>query len=232
VTAQGFSDPNIVNAYETLGNIPEEEVGRLVWVLADPLNPAAAGQPPIPIASGTQTSYTLAAPWNPMPSSGACIVVTDPQYDVPYSSPQQTLSHVNAVSGTVMIPNVDNLAGQVWLCQVLMEDAEVGSNSVRAPIREVYIFGKGQNFTSVTGDYTQQLTDQNLMVNSMAGDIVLTLLPRAAWTVPQLLIKKISSDANDVNVMAVEGENIDFEAGWVLSKQNDYLLLKANSTTG
>ena len=232
ITPQGFSDQNIVNAYETIGNIPEEEVGRLVWVLADPLNPAAAGQPPIPIASGTQTSYTLAAPWNPMPSSGACIVVTDPQYDVPYSSPQQTLSHVNAVSGTVMIPNVDNLAGQVWLCQVLMEDAEVGSNSVRAPIREVYIFGKGQNFTSVTGDYTQQLSDQNLMVNSMAGDIVLTLLPRAAWTVPQLLIKKISSDANDVNVMAVEGENIDFEAGWVLSKQNDYLLLKANSTTG
>lgn len=88
--------------------------------------------------------------------------------------------------------------------------------------------------TSVTANYTVTVLDENVLVDTTAGDVTITLIS-SAWTPNTYTIKKTDSSANRVIVAAAGSELIDGAATQYLTSQYQSMKVapaKVGSTWG
>ena len=197
------------------GMTPDGEKDRLVRFIAGTGRGTVAR-----IKSNTATKLYCDFPVQP--DSTSRYIVEDVKWDVVEDTDSLTCGDP-AATLTAQV-NVSNYVGQTVLVQALTLDGS-GNESVEAfsPIRELYIFGQGFKWKTVTADYTMAATDQGIAVDTTAGGVSITLPPIQAGRnrSRRRIVKKITDDANSVTVLPPSGADIDGSASELLSDFGD-----------
>ena len=215
------TDPNWANVFAPTGLAADVEEGNILRVIAGTGRGLTAR---IKGNTGTKIYVDLPFTWD----STTRYIVEEPTWAVEQDSGQ--IDNDNPDADTSLQIDVNNYRGAVMLVQVLTMDGG-GNEAVDAlsPIREIYVFGEQENIVTVDADYTVSGEDQNVLVDTTAGDVNIELIPSDAMRGPSLLVKKISTDSNEVTITAAGGEDIDGAATVTLTAQWAFWIGKKRS---
>jgi len=198
----------------TTGLDPNAEIGNLVYIISG----TGAGQDPRPISGNTTTTITVSVPFNPVPDSTSVFVVLDPT--VNYTMDTNSFPNNTKTQSTSFVFPIQNLNGEMYFVQVFSVAAD-GTTSLfsASPFREIYIVGSGGERTVVanTGGtattFIQLETDGHVYCDTTLNNIIFQLLPDQGEVGKLLLIEKISSDNNTVDIVVDPTSGDTFTGG-------------------
>lgn len=217
ITTSTIGDANFVNIYAPSGLTVNAEAGNLIRIIAG----TGARQPAMTIKSNTTTVFTIIGNWYVTPDATSVFIVEAPTWQ--YVRETGIISNDGTGSTPVVtsLPLTNFIPGS-YLVQVLALDS-AGNTSPEsyAPIREIYVPDSPQTVVTVTANYTVVPLNQNVMVDSTAGAITITVPDAALMRARTLTVKKISSDVNAVTVATPSGQLIDGVSTSVLTSRWD-----------
>ncbi|GAC1700176.1 MAG: hypothetical protein NVS9B4_01080 [Candidatus Acidiferrum sp.] len=194
------------------------EAGMLLTIIAG----TGAGQEKT-IASNTANTYTIVGTWDITPDATSVFIITDPTWQ--FLKPSATMEVTNAIPTAPQFISgnyLNNPRGVTLYVQVLTEDInDMSAPDQYAPFREVYQHGAGVKLRLVTAADNILPDDELLLCDSTLGSFQLQA-PDVNIFKNEVIIKKISTDANVVTILAATGQDFDGAASFDLVNQYDW----------
>jgi hypothetical protein len=223
-TATSFSDVNTANSLYPTGADGTVEPGHVAVCLSGAnYGDVRTIESVTQDGNGNYTVFNLSSPWNVTPTTGDIVVIAAPNATETLSA---SVSAKYGISGVVAQPDVQNMAGKVWLFRVRTEDSNGNASPLNlAPMRELYLFGQGIERT-VTSSTTQNLLDGHIKFDSTTAAITFTLLPMAQVSGRELILELVAG-TNAVTINPHSGETfVDGSMSITLAAIGDTVTLK------
>lgn len=207
------------------GLTPDLEIGMVLRVIKG----TGRGQK-AKIIANSATTYVLETPI----TIGADSVWIVTESGWPYQVDSIPLDNSDPFRNITIVLPMDNFGGQSVFVECFLVD--VGGDESEdgdGPFRMIYVFGAGLRVILVSSDTQLGAYDQQVNVDTSAGSVTLTLPPSAKMKGRRVIVKKISSDANQVTVatQTVNGtqQTIDFDTSLTLSAKGSVIEIAGNA---
>lgn len=202
-TATSIGCTNFVNANAPTG-VGVEDIGKIVRIIygLGRYQSRTIKDVVSSTAGPNLDTYVVDRAWNLTPDVTSWFIVEETGW--PDTTPTSNFTQQTYGGGNVALLNVSNYAKKTILVQVLIGDPTdaLFSNEHRSPWRMMYLGGSQgtRTITNVDSPYTQQVIDGILLCDTSGGDVVVNLLPHDMVQNAELVVQKITSDANTVTI--------------------------------
>jgi hypothetical protein len=202
VGSDWIEDDNWIGPFAPTGLAAGAEAGRLLRIV-EGTGDGAVYQ----IAGNTDKRITIQGEWLVTPDTTTRYVIEEPNWAAVTTSSPYTNSDLNA--RTTLSLDVANLRNQVLLIECsTLDGGENESIGAYSPYRLVYLFGQPVRIKTITEDYYVAFDDDNLLVDSTGGAVVVYLLPASARPGRDMTIKH-TAGSGTVTVQCAAGDTFD-----------------------
>lgn len=213
-----LEDPKWQNEFYPAGMAPGAEAGSIIRFVTG----TGRGQT---VVVKNNTATRLYADFPVPPDSTSRYIVEESEWLL--SADTESLNNSDPTAVQSISVDVNNYRGKMLLAQVLTVDGgDTESNVALSPIRELYVYGAGERFAVAEDDYTMGLDDSNILVYTTDKPITVTLLPTSAVPGREIMVMKMTGDANAVTVVPAAGDTITDESSITLTEQWAYWKVK------
>lgn len=180
------------------------------------------------IKDNTSTRIYVEGDWWVTPDSTSRYIVEEPNWQVTLDTAPMANSNPNAL--LTLSVDVSNYARQTILMQVRTVDGgDQESYEGISPIREVYLFGRGDQIREISADTAQVLGDQVLIGNTSGGNRTITGMAPGLLKGRYLKIKK-GPEANTNKLIFDPPGTVDGSATLELTQPNESAIVLAGAT--
>lgn len=206
-----IGDVNLVSAYAPFGVSPDgtaqPDIGSVIRIVAGKGRYQSRTIIGVTASTGGTNwdTYVVGKQWTTEPDATSQFIVEESSW--PDNTPVTDYTVGDYRPNNVALINTTNYAKKTVLVQALIGDASdtLFANERRSPFRILYLTGS-QGTRIITADTTQSITDGIIQVDTTAGNVTIQLLSYIFVPNVELLIQKISADANVVIINWATGE--------------------------
>jgi hypothetical protein len=139
ITSTSFTDADGISCFEPTGYAAHAESGNVAWIVR---GPGAGQQRLIQDNTAGNSAFTLATPWEVLPTAGSTIIIVEPSWAINYPTHSVPMNTYSNFDGSLATIEVSNIAGETFIVQGLTVDADGGYDDTNAPVREIYMPGQ------------------------------------------------------------------------------------------